>query len=88
LCPSPKLDRPSPWRPSDFAAVLHAIAGRIGTAEALRRTTLENAGLFLLDQKYLVEQEKKLSLGPAMQSAEARAGFASELRQYLNRRKV
>lgn len=64
------------------------LAGRIGTAEALSRTTLENAVLFLLDQKYLVEQEKKVSLGPAMQSAEARANFASELRQYLNRRKA
>lgn len=64
------------------------LAGRIGAAEALSRTTLENAVLFLLDQKYLVEQDKKLTVGPAMQSAEARETFTSELRQYLNRRKA
>ena len=64
------------------------LAGRIGTAEALSRTTLENAVLFLIDQKYLIEQDRKLTLGPAMQSAEAREAFASELRQYLNRRRA
>ena len=64
------------------------LAGRIGTAEALSRTTLENAVLFLIDQKYLIEQDRKLTLGPALQSAEAREAFASELRQYLNRRRA
>jgi glycerol-3-phosphate O-acyltransferase len=64
------------------------LAGRIGTAEALSRTTLENAVAFLLDQQHLVEQDKKLSLGPNMQSPEARTQFIADLRQFLNRRKA
>ncbi|HEX4622129.1 MAG TPA: 1-acyl-sn-glycerol-3-phosphate acyltransferase [Myxococcaceae bacterium] len=41
------------------------LSGAIGAAEALSKTTLENGLAWLLDQGYLVEKEKKLSLGTA-----------------------
>jgi glycerol-3-phosphate O-acyltransferase len=61
------------------------LSGRIGAAEALSRTTLENAVEFLLDQKILVEQEKKLRLGPGYTEAGPREKLAAEIRGYLER---
>jgi len=58
-------------------------AGRIGAAESLAKTTLENAVAYLLDQKYLVEEEKKLKLGPAAADAAAREQLPNEIRLYL-----
>ncbi|WP_422723989.1 1-acyl-sn-glycerol-3-phosphate acyltransferase [Hyalangium rubrum] len=58
-------------------------AGRIGAAESLAKTTLENAVAYLLDQKYLVEEDKKLKLGPAASEPLARAQLADEIRLYL-----
>jgi glycerol-3-phosphate O-acyltransferase len=58
-------------------------AGRIGAAESLAKTTLENAVAYLLDQKYLVEEDKKLKLGPAATDPVAREQLASEIRLYL-----
>ncbi len=60
-------------------------AGRIGAAESLAKTTLENALSFLLDQKYLVEQDKRLKLGPAATDPSAREQLANEIRLYLQR---
>ncbi|SEU20423.1 1-acyl-sn-glycerol-3-phosphate acyltransferase [Stigmatella erecta] len=60
-------------------------AGRIGAAESLAKTTLENAVAYLLDQKYLLEEDKKLKLGPAAHEPEARAHLVSEIRTYLVR---
>ncbi len=40
------------------------LAGTIAAAEALSKPNLENAVLFLVDQQYLAEQEKKLVKGP------------------------
>ncbi|XXF80922.1 1-acyl-sn-glycerol-3-phosphate acyltransferase [Myxococcaceae bacterium GXIMD 01537] len=58
-------------------------AGRISAAESLAKVTLENAVAFLLDQKYLVEEDKKLKLGPAGSEPAAREQLISEIRQYL-----
>jgi len=58
-------------------------AGRIGAAESLAKTTLENAVAYLLDQKYLVEEDKKLKLGPAASDGAAREQLPSEIRLYL-----
>lgn len=58
-------------------------AGRIGAAESLAKTTLENAVAYLLDQKYLVEEDKKLKLGPASAEPRARGQLAEEIRRYL-----
>jgi glycerol-3-phosphate O-acyltransferase len=60
-------------------------AGRIGAAESLAKTTLENALSFLLDQKYLVEEDKKLKLGPAATDPTARDQLVNEIRLYLQR---
>ena len=63
------------------------LSGRIGTAESLSRPTLENAVAYFLDQKILVEQDKKLTFGPAAQSSEQRERLVVDLRTYLNRRR-
>jgi glycerol-3-phosphate O-acyltransferase len=60
-------------------------AGRIGAAESLAKTTLENAVAYLLDQKYLVEEDKKLKLGPAATEPSSREQLADEIRFYLQR---
>jgi glycerol-3-phosphate O-acyltransferase len=60
-------------------------AGRIGAAEALAKTTLENAVAYLLDQKFLVEEDKKLKLGTAAVTPEARDQLVTEIRLYLQR---
>jgi glycerol-3-phosphate O-acyltransferase len=60
-------------------------AGRIGAAEALVKTTLENAVAYLLDQKYLVEEDKKLKLGTTAVDPAARDQLATEIRTYLQR---
>ncbi len=38
---------------------------------------------YLLDQKYLVEEDKKLKLGPAASDAAAREQLPNEIRLYL-----
>lgn len=60
-------------------------AGRIGAAESLGKTTLENAVAYLLDQKYLVEEDKKLKLGPAATEPAKREQLVNEIREYLQR---
>ena len=59
--------------------------GRIDAAEALSRTTLENALAWLVDQEMVVERERKLILGPGAERAEQRDAFRAELRSYLGR---
>ncbi len=58
-------------------------SGRITAAESLAKVTLENAVAYLLDQRYLVEEDKKLKLGPAAPDAAACKQFAEEIRRYL-----
>jgi glycerol-3-phosphate O-acyltransferase len=60
-------------------------AGRIGAAESLSKTTLENAVAYLIDQKYLVEEDKRLKLGPAASEPAARKPLTDEILKYLQR---
>ena len=62
-------------------------AGRITAAESLAKTTLENAVEYLLDQRILVEEDKKLKLGdPAMAATLPQKNpLADALRAYLHR---
>jgi glycerol-3-phosphate O-acyltransferase len=59
------------------------LSGRITAAESLAKVTLENAVTYMLDQRYLVEEDKKLKLGPTAPDAEAAKRFAEEIRRYL-----
>ncbi|TQF14286.1 glycerol-3-phosphate acyltransferase [Myxococcus llanfairpwllgwyngyllgogerychwyrndrobwllllantysiliogogogochensis] len=60
-------------------------AGRVTAAESLAKVTLENAVTYLQDQKLLVEEDKKLKLGPQATDAEARRQLADAIREYLKR---
>ncbi|RKG71337.1 glycerol-3-phosphate acyltransferase [Corallococcus sp. CA054B] len=62
-------------------------AGRITAAESLAKTTLENAVEYLLDQRILVEEDKKLRLGDPASAAELprKNPLAEEIRGYLHR---
>jgi len=65
------LARAGPMEPRSFIkAALETgraeyLAGRIGASEALSKPTMENAVLFLLDQQILLEEARRLRLGPA-----------------------
>ncbi|RKH55027.1 1-acyl-sn-glycerol-3-phosphate acyltransferase [Corallococcus llansteffanensis] len=62
-------------------------AGRITAAESLAKTTLENAVEYLLDQRILVEEDKKLKLGDPAAAADLprKNQLADALRAYLHR---
>ncbi|RKH36972.1 1-acyl-sn-glycerol-3-phosphate acyltransferase [Corallococcus sicarius] len=62
-------------------------AGRITAAESLAKTTLENAVEYLLDQRILVEEDKKLKLGDPAAAAHLpqKNPLADALRAYLHR---
>ncbi len=59
------------------------LSGRITAAESLAKVTLENAVTYMLDQRYLVEEDKKLKLGPAAPDVAASKQFAEEISRYL-----
>jgi len=61
------------------------LAGRIGTPEALSKPTIENAVLFFLDQQILVEEAKRLRLGPAAAAALEGDSLANGIRAFLKR---
>jgi glycerol-3-phosphate O-acyltransferase len=63
------------------------LAGRLGLAEAMSKTSVENALSFLLEQGFLVEKDRRLELGPAGASPEARERFSDEIRGYVERRR-
>ncbi|MGA9520556.1 MAG: 1-acyl-sn-glycerol-3-phosphate acyltransferase [Myxococcaceae bacterium] len=56
------------------------LAGRITTAEAISRTTFENAIAWFVERVLLVEEEKKLRLSP---SGSQREQLAEDIRAYL-----
>jgi len=58
-------------------------SGRITAAESLAKVTLENAVAYLVEQRYLVEEDKKLKLGAAAPDVAASKHFAEEIRRYL-----
>jgi glycerol-3-phosphate O-acyltransferase len=60
-------------------------AGRITAAESLAKVTLENAVEYLLDQKLLVEKDKKLELGSVTTEVESRRQLIDSIREYLKR---
>jgi glycerol-3-phosphate O-acyltransferase len=60
-------------------------AGRITAAESLAKVTLDNAVEYLLDQKLLVEKDKKLELGSVTTEAESRRQLIESIREYLKR---
>lgn len=61
------------------------LAGRISAFEALSRPTLENAMLYLLDQRMLTEDAKKLRLGPAAPDGTGGAALAGRIDSFLSR---
>jgi glycerol-3-phosphate O-acyltransferase len=61
------------------------LAGRIGTPEALSKTTVENAVLFFVDQQILIEEAKRLRLGPAAAAALDNDSLANRIRSFLKR---
>ncbi|MHB8872328.1 MAG: 1-acyl-sn-glycerol-3-phosphate acyltransferase [Myxococcaceae bacterium] len=61
------------------------LSGGLGAAESLSRTTVETALQWLLDQKYLVEQDKKLAYGPAGQDKAAREALVARIRAVVDR---
>ncbi len=61
------------------------LAGRVTAAESVSRTNLENALLWFLDREVLVEENKKLKLGPRGQSEDDRQKLAADIRAFLER---
>jgi glycerol-3-phosphate O-acyltransferase len=79
------MDRKSFLRAALETGRMEFLQGRIDAAEAISRTTLENALAWLLDQELVAERERKLVLGPAAERPEQRDAFRAELRAYLGR---
>jgi glycerol-3-phosphate O-acyltransferase len=61
------------------------LAGRISAAEAVSRTNLENALGWLLDREYLVEDARRIRIGPRGTQPEERARLADQVRGFLSR---
>src|SRR5262245_18644213 len=59
------------------------LQGRLDAAEAISRTTLENALAWLVEQEMVVDRDRKLVLGPGADRPEQREAFRDELRAYL-----
>ena len=79
------MDRKSFLRAALETGRMEFLQGRIDAAEAISRTTLENALAWLVDQELIAERERKLFLGPAAERPEQREAFRAELRAYLGR---
>jgi glycerol-3-phosphate O-acyltransferase len=79
------MDRKSFLRAALETGRMEFLQGRIDAAEAISRTTLENALAWLLDQELVAERERRLVLGPAAERPEQRDAFRDELRSYLGR---
>jgi glycerol-3-phosphate O-acyltransferase len=80
-----RLDKKEFIRASLETGRAEFLSGQLGAAEALSRTLLENALQWLVEQRYLVEKDKKLELGPAGQSAASREALVEQLRRYTLR---
>jgi len=79
------MDRKSFLRAALETGRMEFLQGRVDAAEAVSRTTLDNALAWLVDQELIAEPERKLVLGPAAERPEQRAAFRAELRAYLGR---
>lgn len=62
------------------------LAGRLTAAESLSRTIIENALQWLMDQKMLDEENKKLKLGASMTEKTQRDAIVGEIQSYLKDR--
>jgi glycerol-3-phosphate O-acyltransferase len=59
------------------------LAGRVSAMESISRTNLENALAWFLERGILIEEDRKLRLGPAGSDAGARESLIVEIRRYL-----
>jgi glycerol-3-phosphate O-acyltransferase len=79
------MDRKGFLRAALETGRMEFLQGRIDAAEAISRTTLENALAWLLEQEMVVERDRKIVLGPAAERPEQRDAFRTEVRAFLGR---
>jgi glycerol-3-phosphate O-acyltransferase len=79
------MDRKAFLRAALETGRLEFLSGRLDAAEAISRSTLENALSYLLDQGMLEERERKVHLGPAVTTAEQREALRAELRAFIGK---
>ena len=79
------MDRKAFLRAALETGRMEFLSGRLDAAEAISRTTLENALAWLLEQEMVAERDRKLVLGPTAERPEPREAFRDELRAYLAR---
>jgi glycerol-3-phosphate O-acyltransferase len=79
------MDRKSFVRAALETGRMEFLQGRIDAAEAISRTTLENALAWLVEQEMVAERERKLVLGSGAERRDQRDAFREELRSYLGR---
>ena len=79
------MDRRSFLRAALETGRMEFLQGRIDAAEAISRTTLENALAWLVEQQMAAERDRKLVLGPAAEQPAQREEFRAEIRSYLAR---
>jgi glycerol-3-phosphate O-acyltransferase len=77
------MDRRSFLRAALETGRMEFLQGRIDAAEAVSRTTLDNALTWLMEQQMVAERDRKLVLGPAAEQPEQREAFRAEIRSYL-----
>src|SRR5215472_17524869 len=80
------MDRKAFLRAALETGRMEFLSGRLDAAEAISRTTLENALSWLLEQEMVAERDRKLVLGPAAERPEQREAFRDQLRSYLTGR--
>src|SRR5262249_47123655 len=73
------MDRKSFVRATLETGRMEFLQGRIDAAEAISRTTLENALAWLVEQEMVAEHERKLVLGPGAERPEQRDAFREEV---------
>ncbi|MGQ0503929.1 MAG: 1-acyl-sn-glycerol-3-phosphate acyltransferase [Myxococcaceae bacterium] len=81
LSPNAALDKKALVKAMLETGRAEFLAGRLSAAEALSRTTLENALAYLIDQKLLVDQSKKLAIN--QDGASRRDLLVSAIRSYV-----
>jgi glycerol-3-phosphate O-acyltransferase len=79
------MDRKAFVRAALETGRLEFLSGRLDAAEAISRTTLENALAYLLDQRLLEEKERKVQLGPEVATPEQREALRAGLLTFIGR---
>lgn len=62
-------------------------AGHLEAPESLSRPTLENAVGFLIDQRYLTERGREVTLSPAAEDGARRTALTEDIRAFLPQRR-